>query len=155
MTKIKKLLVLGIGNVILGDEGVGVHAVWELQKLKRPDSVDVVDGGTAGVALMEIMQSYEKVLVIDAGVDRSLPGTIRHIRPRYSRDYPPLITVHEIGLKDVIDAMKITGNCPEIEMVVVTVEKFDSISIELSPEIKAVMPDVINLVLSLIDIENI
>ena len=114
----KPLLVLGIGNFILGDEGVGVHAVRELEKGKFPEGIDIMDGGTAGLTLMETMQDYDKVLVIDAAVDDYAAGTIRHIIPKYSSDYPPLINIHEIGLKDVIDAIKLTGYCPHIEMVV-------------------------------------
>lgn len=153
--KRKKLLILGIGNFILGDEGIGVHAVRELEKCQFSSCIDIVDGGTAGLTLMEMMQSYEKVLVIDAGIDDNPEGTIRHIKPKYSEDYPPLITIHEIGLKDVIDAMQLTGYCPEIEMVVVSVKKFDSVSLDLSPQIKEKLPDVVNMVKSLSNIEDI
>ena len=145
-----KLLILGIGNYILGDEGLGVHAVRELQKGQFPEGVDIVDGGVGGLTLMEMMQSYEKVLVIDAALDDNPEGTIRHIIPKYSADYPPLITMHEIGLKDVIDAMKLTGYCPHIEMVVISVKKFYEVTLDLSPEIIEAMPKLIDKVKSLI-----
>lgn len=146
----KKNLILGIGNLILGDEGVGIHAVRELQKMDLPPDVDILDGGTAGLVLMETMQDYERVIIIDAAVDRNPTGSIRHIIPKFSGDYPPLITIHEIGLKDVIEAMCLTGYSPVIEMIIVSVKKFDEVSMELSPEIKRIMPKIIDKVFQII-----
>jgi len=72
----RRVLVLGLGNLLMGDEGIGVHAVRELWKRTLPAHVDVVDGGTAGLEILELMQGYDKVVIIDA-VDAGMePGTI-------------------------------------------------------------------------------
>ncbi len=135
-------LILGVGNLLLGDEGLGVHLAQELQRMNLPDDVDVLDGGTAGMYLMEVLQQYDRVIIIDAAVDRNPIGTVRHFIPKFANEYPPLITVHEIGLKDVIDSMKLLGKCPIIEMITVTVLKFDYLSMEMSPEVVAAIPKI-------------
>lgn len=147
----KPLLVLGIGNLVLQDEGFGVHAVMELEKCRLPKDVDILDGGTAGMTLMGIMQEYKDILIIDAALDHSPIGTVKHIIPKYTNQYPPLITIHEIGLKDVIDAMRLTGYCPNIELIIVSVEKYDSLGMELSPKVKAALPAAITMVQKIVE----
>ncbi len=142
----KPLLILGIGNLVLQDEGFGVHAVRELEKCRLPENVDILDGGTAGMNLMGILQEYKDILIIDAALDHTPIGTVKHIIPKFSDAYPPLITVHEIGLKDVIDAMHLTGYCPNIELITVSVEKYDSLGMELSPKVEAAMPHAVEMV---------
>lgn len=142
----KPLLVLGIGNLVLQDEGFGIHAVKELEKYRLPQNVDLLDGGTAGMHLMGILQEYKDILIIDAALDHYPIGTVRHIIPRFYNDYPPLITVHEIGLKDLIDAMQLTGYCPHTELIIVSVEKYNSLGMELSPKVKAALPVAVNMV---------
>lgn len=143
---LKPLLILGIGNLVLQDEGFGVHAVRELEKCSLPENVDILDGGTAGMNLMGILQEYKDILIIDAALTPTPIGTVKHIIPKFSDAYPPLITVHEIGLKDVIDAMHLTGYCPDIELIMVSVEKYDSLGIELSPKVKAALPVAVKMV---------
>lgn len=72
----QRILILGLGNLLMGDEGLGVHAVRELEKRNLPAYVDVVDGGTPGLQILELMEGYDKVVIIDA-VDAGMePGTI-------------------------------------------------------------------------------
>lgn len=132
---------MGIGNLVLQDEGFGVHAVRRLagQPDRIPDSVDLLDGGTAGLHLMGNLQNYDRLIVIDAALDNNPVGTVRRIRPKYG-DFPPLVTAHEIGLKDVLEALEITGFCPDTELIVVSVEKYTSLGTELSPAVAAALP---------------
>ena len=87
--QMKDILVLGIGTLVLRDEGVGIHAVDYLQKLNLTANIDLLDGGTGGIALIGILQEYRRVILIDATLDNNPPGTIRHQLPQYSQDYPP------------------------------------------------------------------
>ena len=64
-----KVLILGIGNTLMGDEGIGVHVVNSLEKTALPDGVELLDGGTGSFLLLEPMQSAEKVVLIDATID--------------------------------------------------------------------------------------
>ena len=104
-----KILVLGIGNLVLNDEGIGIHVVNALNEMEIPQGVDVLDGGTGGLALLETLQSYRQLILVDAALDNNPVGTIRRLSPQYSKDYPPLLSAHEIGLKEMIDAMLLLG----------------------------------------------
>ncbi len=70
------VLVLGIGNILLRDEGVGVRVIEKLQLMDLPDGVEVVDGGTAGADLLDVIAEREKVIVIDATDVNAEPGGI-------------------------------------------------------------------------------
>ena len=74
------VLILGIGNYLMGDEGVGVHLVRELEKETLPEGVDLLDGGTAGFQLMEYVEKYPVVIMVDATLDQFPAGSI----PRFS-----------------------------------------------------------------------
>ena len=103
-TDAKKTLVLGLGNVIMGDEGVGVHVVRALEKHTLPPNVECLDGGTGGFVLLEPLQNAGHIILIDATDDGNPPGTVTRTVPRFSADYPPTLTAHDIGVKDLLDA---------------------------------------------------
>jgi hydrogenase maturation protease len=103
-SKPQKTLVLGLGNVLMGDEGVGVHVVRALEKRSLPDYVECFDGGTGGFILLEPLQKAERIILIDAAADDNLPGSVTRTTPQFSRDYPPTLTAHDIGVKDPLDA---------------------------------------------------
>lgn len=138
----KDILVLGIGNLVLRDEGVGIHAVDYLQKQHLPANIDLLDGGTGGIALIGILQEYRHVILIDATLDNNPPGTIRHLRPQYSQDYPPLLSTHEIGLKEMIDAMMIQERIPEIDLIAISVECVKEVGMHLSPDVARSIPEI-------------
>ena len=121
----------------MGDEGVGVHVVNTVEKAALPPGVDCLDGGTGSFLLLEPMQNAEKVILIDATIDGSPPGTIRRLRPKYSADYPPTLTAHDIGLKDLLDAFYLTGQRPpEVSLYAISIPPLQDMQTELSPEIK-------------------
>lgn len=108
----KETLVLGVGNLLLKDEGVGIHVIKALENEKLPAHVHLMDGGTGGLHLLSWLQGYDRIIMIDATLDNNPPGTVRLIQPRYATDFPPLMSAHEIGLKDMIDAMILTDDLP-------------------------------------------
>ena len=132
----RPVLIMGIGNLVLQDEGFGVHVIQELQRRGVDPRIDLLDGGTAGLHLMGYLQRYDNVIVIDAALDSYPEGTLRHLPPRF-KEFPPLVTAHEIGLKDVIEALSVTGFCPQVELVVASVKKYTSLGTELSPAVAA------------------
>jgi hydrogenase maturation protease len=83
-----KTLVLGLGNVLMGDEGIGVYVVRELEKLPLPPDVECLDGGTGGFTLLEPLESADRIILIDAANDGNPIGTVTRTTPRFSRDYP-------------------------------------------------------------------
>jgi hydrogenase maturation protease len=128
----KKTLVLGLGNVIMGDEGVGVHIVRALEQCKLPENVECLDGGTGGFILLEPLQNADRVILIDATADENAIGTVTRTTPRFSRDYPPTLTAHDIGVKDLLDAFYIQGGEREVVLYAVTIDPLQSISMSLS-----------------------
>ena len=141
-----KTLVLGVGNLLLKDEGVGIHAIRALEKENLPSDVSLMDGGTGGLHLLSWLQDYERIIMIDATLDDNPPGTIRMIQPRYASDFPPLMSAHEIGLRDMIEAMCLVDNLPEIRLIVISAADISEVGIELSQEVQAALPEVIRLV---------
>ena len=135
-------LVLGIGNVLMGDEGVGVHVVRRLQDRPLPPGVSCLDGGTGSFTLLGPLQSARRVILVDATLDGEAPGTIKRLRPRYSKDFPRTLTAHDIGLKDMIDAMYLLGSLPDITLFTVSIEKPGDLATGLSERVEARLPDV-------------
>jgi hydrogenase maturation protease len=134
-TKQEKTLVLGLGNVIMGDEGVGVHVVRALEQHSLPANVECLDGGTGGFTLLEPLQSAGRIILIDAAADGNPPGTVTRTTPKFSRDYPPTLTAHDIGVKDLLDVFYIQGGGPNVVLYAITIDPQQPISMELSPEI--------------------
>ena len=129
-----KVLILGVGNYLMGDEGVGVHLARQLSIELNDERIDVVDGGTGGFQLMELFETYPTVILADATLDHLEPGTIKLIQPRFSADFPKAMSTHEIGLKDVVESLIILDKLPQMYLFVVSINQVQPLSIELSPE---------------------
>lgn len=149
-----KILVLGVGNVLMGDEGVGVHAIKELEKRSWPENVHFLDGGTGGFHLLEYLQHYKKIIMIDATMDGQPPGTLRLIKPKFSSDFPKALSAHDIGLKDLVESASILGHLPEIHLITVSINAVQPMQLEMSPEIKKSIPEVIQSVTEILQTLN-
>lgn len=136
----KELLVLGIGNLLMGDEGVGIHVVNHLNENYDLGDVDILDGGTGGFHLLEYFQKYHRVLIIDATIDGQPPGTISYLKPKFSSDYPLTLTAHDIGLKDLIDSLFLLNVKSEIFLVTISISRIDKVSLEISDQIQKAVP---------------
>jgi len=124
--------VLGLGNVIMGDEGVGVHVVRALEKHALPAGVECLDGGTGGFILLEPLQNADRIILVDASADGNPPGTVTRTTPRFARDYPPTLTAHDIGVKDLLDAFYLQGGTREVVLYAIAIDSRQPISMELS-----------------------
>jgi hydrogenase maturation protease len=129
-----KTLVLGLGNVLMGDEGVGVHVVRALEKRALPPNVECLDGGTGGFVLLEPLQNAGRIIIIDAAADGNPPGTVTRTTPRFSSDYPPTLTAHDIGVKDLLDAFYIQGGNRDVILYAVAIDPHQPIRMSLSEE---------------------
>lgn len=145
------VLVLGIGNVLLGDEGVGVRVVEELEKLKLPENVRLLDGGTGGFHLLSYLQEYRRVILIDATLDGNPPGTLRIIHPRFSNEFPRTLSAHDIGLKDLIESASLLGGLPVITLITVSVNPEQEMGMELSDEVSASVQTAVNMIAELLE----
>lgn len=135
-------LVLGIGNVLMGDEGVGVHAIEYLQRESWPADVELVDGGTGGFHLLDYLSAKEPLVMIDATFDGKPVGTVTTLRPKYARDFPRALSAHDIGLRDLVEAAQLTGALPDVHLIAVSIGIIRPMEMVLSPMVEAALPAV-------------
>jgi len=142
------IVVLGIGNILLRDEGVGVRVAEQMLSINLPREVEVVDGGTAGADLLDVICNRRKVIIIDA-VDADVPpGTILRTKPEeVNSDTSGRISLHELGIIETLAMAKMLNSSPE-EVVLIGI-KPDQIGcgLELSPEVAAAIPAAVRLVM--------
>ena len=134
------VLVMGVGNYLMGDEGIGVHIAQQLEKTKLPAYLDVLDGGTGGFLLMSYFDEYPVIIFVDATMDGQPPGTITVTEPRFASDFPSALSVHDVGLKDMIEAVYMMGNVPKMYLITISINEIRPMTLELSPEVKASIP---------------
>lgn len=147
--KSNSILVLGVGNYLMGDEGVGVHVIQEMAKLELPDYVDILDGGTGGFILLNCFEAYKNVIFIDATMDGKEAGTISLLRPKFASDFPTALSVHDVGLKDMIEAVYITEANPDIQLFTISIKEVNPMTIDLSTKVKEAIPKVIKKIFEL------
>ncbi len=143
------VLVLGVGNILLSDEGVGVRVVEAMEGRELPDDVELFDGGTASVDLLDSLANRDRVIVIDAVNGGSEPGTLYRFTPDdITNQKQSFISLHQIGLLETLTIASYLGCAPR-EVIIFGIEpRKVSWGLELSPEVAAVVPRVIELVLS-------
>jgi hydrogenase maturation protease len=152
MNKAGKVIIIGIGNLLLMDEGIGIHVINELEKHKLPENVDICDGGTGGFKLIDLMHEAKRVIFIDAVETGKAPGTITTFKSKDVRSIYPKkkYSLHDTDLLEVIKMVELLGNPPEIEIVGVQ-PKTINYGTTLSKELRDAIPDIINTVLSRIE----
>jgi hydrogenase maturation protease len=128
---------MGLGNVLMGDEGIGVEVVRALELRGVPAGVECLDGGTGGFTLLEPLENADRIILIDAAADENPIGTVTRTTPRFSRDYPPTLTAHDVGMKDLLDMFYIQGGQHEIILYAITIDPKQPIRMSLSEEGKA------------------
>jgi hydrogenase maturation protease len=144
----KKILIIGIGNLILQDEGVGVHAVRALEGQSLPPHVEVIDGGTATIELLPVIKDAERIIVIDALKGGEEPGTIYRIRPDdllLAREQN--LSLHQVGLLEVLGMVRQLGADPEVVIIGVEPQEI-SWGMELTQVVAAQLPKVLEAVLA-------
>lgn len=145
-------VVIGIGNILRSDDGIGVHAVRYLQE-RLPEDVTLVEGGVYSPDLLTFLEDCRKVIFID-GIDaRDEPGAIYRFSPReVKRDNstPPL-SLHDFGLYDLINAAELLDQCPEEVTIIAVQVKTLETGMELSRELREVLPEIHRLVMEELD----
>ena len=127
-------VVLGVGNILLSDEGFGVRVVEALSKrFHFPESVDVLDGGTLGIELMRFLDGAQRLILIDA-IHGSEPGSFRIIQGDDVRLYfQEKVSLHEMGIQEVLASLVVMEK-PIAEIVVIgVVPQSLEISLDLTP----------------------
>lgn len=145
---IKKRLVIGCGNLLLSDEGLGIHLIEYLKQQTLPEDIELIDGGTAGFELIDFIRSAEKVVIVDAVKAGGRPGQIYRFGPEdFETDNRPQTSVHGISLKDVFASAEKLGNLPVIKIIGAEPAEIKE-GTELSAEIKQILPKLAEVVIA-------
>ena len=148
-----EVTILGVGNIILRDEGFGVRvAEYLAAHYDFPDNVQVVDGGTLGIELTQYVTGTQKLLVIDSINGGAEPGTVfRFAGDEVMEHFQDKLSAHEIGIQDVLALLQVTGKAiPEV--VVIGAQPYDlEAGVELSPGMQALLPQIVDQALQELD----
>jgi hydrogenase maturation protease len=120
----KKILVLGLGNPLMADEGVGCRIIERFltQAVKYPN-IDFIDAGTGGMSILHLIADRQKVILVDCAYMGARPGTVKRFTPEDVQSTKKLahLSLHEIDILKVIELAKQLGQCPD-EIVIFGVE---------------------------------
>ena len=138
--------VLGIGNVLLRDEGIGCHVVHALEGIPLPD-VKVIDGGTCPDVL-QLLEDADKLVIVDAVKGGGTPGQIyRFHLEDITLEQKPFLSLHDVGLVDNLMLMQLWHNLSETIIIGVEPKEINW-GLELSPELQEKMPQIIDTIVS-------
>jgi hydrogenase maturation protease len=140
---------LGVGNILLQDEGVGVRTVEAMGSLPLPSNVELFDGATAGLDLLDVLADRKKVIIIDAIKGPYEPGTVLRLGPE---DLVPEeaenVSLHDIGLLETLTVAKQLGIAPREVVILGVMPKALGWGLSLSREIDRLLPKLIQLILA-------
>lgn len=137
------IMVMGVGNVLLSDEGLGVHFLKELEKEDLPENVELLEGGTAGMELAHLIKETDFLIIIDALNANVQPGALFRFRPGDIKVIPDTFEVsfHQVGIIEVLTTANLLGDAPQTIIYGVQPKNLDW-GLDMSEEIKAALPRV-------------
>lgn len=147
----RTLTVLGLGNVLCSDDGVGPAAVGRLWRgWEPPPGASVVDGGTLGMALIPLLESVDDAILVDAVfLDDQPPGAPVRLE---GDDIPQAVlhrlSPHQIGVADLLDSLRLLGRTPPRLILVGLVPASLGLGVELTPRVAAALPSLVESILA-------
>ena len=143
----QKILILGVGNLLLKDDGFGVHLVNSLKGAALPDNVTLLEAGTVSHQLIPMLHEMDHLIVVDVVEAGDTPGALFRFSPDDMK-FPVAqqASLHQISLVDVLHMAALTGSKPKTVIIGVQPKDVSSWSMELSDELLAVIPRVQELI---------
>ena len=113
-------MVLGLGNILMGDEGFGVRIVRRLKEIDLPDNVRVEEGGVGGFNLLGLLEGVERLIVVDLMILPSPPGELKIFEagPEMAEPGKVILSFHQVGVLDLMQMWSLIGKVPEVKFVV-------------------------------------
>ncbi len=148
-----KVMIIGVGNELLKDEGVGVHVVRALRENPSPGGVEleIIDGGTSPY-IFDLIEGVDRLIVIDAVKDGGEPATVYRFAPEdVIAGHKNLLSLHEVGLLENLRLLEQLGARPKDTVIIGVEPKEIDWGLELSPEVERIIPEVIRVVLKEVD----
>ena len=118
-----------------------------MEKMDLPYFIDVLDGGTGGFFLMNVFDVYGTVIFVDATMDGQPAGTLKMIKPRFASDYPKTLSVHDVGLKDMLEALYLQDNLPDMHLLTISIESMMPMTVGMSAAVEACLPKAIDVII--------
>lgn len=149
MTEPKPIRILGVGNVLCTDDGLGPYAIQALEaQFEFPESVEVIDVGTPGLDFTPYLSDARMVIVIDTVRGEEVPGTLRLIRDReiVAKPPPSRMSPHEPGLREALMATELSECSPEELLLVGVVPENTEGGTRLTPAVLEAVPEVLETV---------
>lgn len=145
----RRVLILGIGNMLRGDDGLGVHIVRQMQEsgIPLPEGVELLDGGTAGFDLLGLIDGFDKIVIVDALNADDRPGSIYRFTPEHAVSRGARFSLHEVGIMEVIRTLNIMDHNPEIEFVGIVPENIRDIDTTISEAVRESVPRAVKVIL--------
>ncbi|OAN50668.1 hydrogenase 2 maturation endopeptidase [Paramagnetospirillum marisnigri] len=145
-----RVVILGVGNILLTDEGVGVHAVNELTaRYDLPDEVEVIDGGTSGMDCLDQVSDADWLVIADSMRAKKEPGTITRLTgDEIPAFFKTKISPHQVGISDMLGTLNFHGLMPRNIVLLGVEPKSFATAMELSPDIAAVLPKVVDMLVA-------
>jgi len=149
----KRVLILGLGNPLLGDEGIGVRVVEELKRLELPEGVTAIEGGTAGLGLIGLMEGFQRVIIVDAADMGHPPGRVVRFTPLEAqfRTAAAPLSLHQIGLGEVLALAEALEVAPAEPIIIGIQPSRVEEGTGLSPEVQGAIPQIIRIILDELD----
>ncbi|MHB8170281.1 MAG: hydrogenase maturation protease [Thermincolia bacterium] len=144
---LKKIMVLGVGNILREDEGVGIHAIQAFAQRELPPNVEILEGGTAGIELLHLIEGVDHLVVIDAMDAKAEPGAIFKFQPGEVSVFPDNfgMSFHQVGLLEVLNMARILDKLPETMIFGIQPQSMEW-GMELTQPLTAKLPKLLELV---------
>jgi len=141
----KKIAVIGVGNILMKDEGVGVHSLKKLETLKVPSNVELYEGGTRILDILPSLEGVDLIIIIDAVKFGKKPGTVNLFEVELSKNgnSKEMVSLHEMDLISSIKFAKQIYDLPEKIIIIGIEPKEVEVGIEMTEEVTEAIPEVI------------
>ncbi|MFH1791549.1 MAG: hydrogenase maturation protease [Candidatus Omnitrophota bacterium] len=144
-----KTVILGLGNILLKDEGIGCHVIDEILKHNLPPYVEVIDGGTSDVWALMPAGKVRKLIIIDAVKANGFPGSVYRLTPEdIVSGQTGILSLHQYGIGQLIAYLNAEESAPEMAVIIGVEPKDVSWGLSPTPEVAARIRDIIDLILN-------
>jgi len=146
----KKMIILGCGNILAGDDAVGIEVARQLKGFSLPEGVRVVEAGSPGITLLDLMTGYDKAIIVDAVVADKKPGSVLRLGTKDICCEPVrLVSGHYFGASEALELGRVLnyGIPEEVVIIGIVIEEPKYWVVGLSPTVRAAVREAVDIVL--------
>jgi len=145
---VAKVLIVGFGNLLLADEGLGVHAVQALEKRELPGGVEVMDGGTSAIDILPFLEGVDFLIIIDVVAGKEPPGTLYRLElSDIKYEMSPEMSLHDLNIPIVLKLCEAMGKKPPEAVIIGLQPAAIEEGLELTAPVAAALPRLLDYVL--------